>query len=222
MEQISILTNQQKIILDEVKKSDFVRKNFYLTGGTLLSFYYLQHRLSDDLDFFSEQKFETLAVFNLLQELSQKHHFTLSVRFNDPLYVANLVFENGQTLKVDFAHYPYKRLDKSLNIEGLAIDSLLDIAVNKLLTVNQRNDVKDFVDLYFLLNELGKYTIWDLMEGVKVKFRFEMEPIPLAYDFLKAERFTFLPRMIKPLELSELQRFFRELALEVGGKVIEP
>lgn len=222
MEQTSILTNEQKIILDEVKKSDFIKRNFYLTGGTLLSFYYLQHRFSDDLDFFSEQKVDTFSVFNLLQELSQKHHFTLSVRFNEPLYVVNLKFKNGQTLKVDFAHYPYKRVGQSLNIEGLAIDSLLDIAVNKLLTANQRNDVKDFVDLYFLLNELKKYTVWDLMEGVKVKFRFEMEPIPLAYDFLKAEKFTFLPRMIKSLEINELQRFFRELALEVGGKAIEP
>jgi len=222
MEQISILTNEQKIILDEVKKSNFIKTNFYLTGGTLLSFYYLQHRYSDDLDFFSEHKFETLSIFNLLHELGQKHHFTLSVRFNDPLYVANLIFENGQTLKVDFAHYPYKRLDQSLNVEGLAIDSILDIAVNKLLTVNQRNDVKDFVDLYFLLNELKKYTVWDLMEGVKVKFRFEMEPILLGYDFLKVEKFAFLPKMIKPLEINELRGFFRKLALEVGGKAIEP
>lgn len=35
---------------------------FYLTGGTALSAYYLNHRISDDLDFFSEQEFSTTSV----------------------------------------------------------------------------------------------------------------------------------------------------------------
>jgi hypothetical protein len=36
--------------------------DFYLTGGTALAEFYLQHRLSEDLDFFSEQEVESQAI----------------------------------------------------------------------------------------------------------------------------------------------------------------
>ena len=36
--------------------------DFYLTGGTALSRFYLNHRYSDDLDFFVNQKDDFLAV----------------------------------------------------------------------------------------------------------------------------------------------------------------
>ncbi|PYS37916.1 MAG: hypothetical protein DMG14_19585 [Acidobacteria bacterium] len=36
---------------------------FYLSGGTALSAYYLNHRDSDDLDFFSEHDWVTIAEF---------------------------------------------------------------------------------------------------------------------------------------------------------------
>ena len=53
MESKSILTQKQSAFLDKIGHNDFFVKNFYLTGGTALSAYYLKHRISDDLDFFS-------------------------------------------------------------------------------------------------------------------------------------------------------------------------
>lgn len=121
-------------------------------------------------------------------------------------------------MKVDFAHYPHKRIEKGKVINQVDVDSLLDIAVNKLLSVIQRREVKDFVDLYFLLKT---FTIWDLLRGIEVKFSFETEPFLIADDFIEVEQFTSLPRMIKPLTLSELKVFFRERAIEVGKKMVE-
>jgi len=95
---------------------------------------------------------------------------------------------------------------------------LADIATNKLLTINQRTQVKDFVDLYFLLE---KYTVWDLMEGMRIKYRMKTEPFFVASDFLKVEDFEFLPKMIKPLDLNELKSFFREKAKETAKKAVE-
>lgn len=45
-----ILTLQQKTFLNEFVKTD-LKDVFRLTGGTALSAFYLEHRLSDDLDF---------------------------------------------------------------------------------------------------------------------------------------------------------------------------
>jgi hypothetical protein len=94
----------------------------------------------------------------------------------------------------------------------------LDIAINKLLTVSQRNEVKDFVDLYYLLD---KFSLWDLRSGVKEKFNIETDSILIASDFLKVEDFNFLPRMIKSLDIDELKLFFREKAKELGSKSTE-
>jgi predicted nucleotidyltransferase component of viral defense system len=50
----TILTPNQKILLAEISRYQPITKRFYLTGGTALSEFYFQHRLSEDLDFFSE------------------------------------------------------------------------------------------------------------------------------------------------------------------------
>lgn len=218
MGKIQFITQEQKIILDEVARNDLFRSKFYFTGGTALSSFYLQHRYSDDLDFFSQEKFDNQVIFTLVEDWGKKHNFAFQSRFAEVVYVFNLHFKTKARLKVDFARYPYKRLEKSRIVNNIDIDSLVDIAVNKLLVVSQRNDVKDFVDLYYLLQ---KFTVWDLMEGVRIKFKMETEPILLGSDFLKVEDFDYLPRMIKPLTLEELKAFFRKKAKEIGMRSTE-
>ena len=75
------------------------------------------------------------------------------------------------------------------------------------------------MDLYFVLD---KFTIWDLIEGVRVKFKQELEPLVLGGDLIYiVDQFTELPRMIKPLMLEELKIFFHKKALELGFKKVE-
>lgn len=218
MGKISIFNKEQKIILDELKKNDFLRQNFYFTGGTALSSVYLQHRYSEDLDFFTTEKFDNQTIFALMSQWSKKHQFIFQSRFVEPVYIFNLRFENNLKLKIDFAYYPYSRIEKGVDIQGVQVDSLFDIAVNKLLSISQRTDVKDFVDIYFLLD---KFTVWDLIEGVRKKFKVKVEPILLASDFLKAEDFDFLPKMIVPLKLSNLREKFRKKAKKMGIKAVD-
>lgn len=49
---MDILTPFQKQLLKAIADSA-LSPNFYLTGGTALAAFYLQHRFSEDLDFFS-------------------------------------------------------------------------------------------------------------------------------------------------------------------------
>lgn len=217
MGEVQILTKEQRIILDEIKKHPSFRE-FYLTGGTALSAFYLQHRYSEDLDLFTEKSLNTQEIETLIQKWSEKHHFTFTSEFREVVYVFYLTFQNQQVLKVDFAHYPHKRLQREEKVNDITVDSLTDIATNKLFAITQRSAVKDFVDLYFLLE---KYTVWDLLQGVRIKFRRELEPFMIASNFLKTEKFDYLPQMIKPLTLEELRAFFREKAKEVGGKAVE-
>ncbi len=218
MGKISILTKEQDIILAEIKKSPFLSTNFYFTGGTALSAFYLQHRYSEDLDFFSEKNIDTEAIFTFFQELSKQYDFTFTSEFQEVVYIFLLKFNNTETLKVDFGYYPYKQIEKPKELNGIKTDSLTDIAVNKLLTITQRSTVKDFVDLFYLLE---KFTVWELIEGVRLKFKMQLEPFILASDFLKVEDFDYLPRMIKPLILDELKFFYRQKAKEIGRKSLK-
>ncbi|MDO8569983.1 MAG: nucleotidyl transferase AbiEii/AbiGii toxin family protein [Candidatus Daviesbacteria bacterium] len=211
-------TKEQKIILDELAQNEWFSTHFYFTGGTALSSFYLHHRFSDDLDFFSTEKFDNQTIFTLMEEWGKKHNFTFQSRFMEVTYIFNLKFKDGENLKVDFGYYPYKRVKKGMEKEGLNIDSLLDIAVNKMLTVSQRTEVKDFVDLYYLLQ---KFTVWDLMEGVGVKFKIKIDPFLAGMDLLKAEDFDYLPKMIKLLTLEKLKLFFKQQAEKLGRKSLE-
>ena len=216
MGQVSFLNKEQKSILDGLKENQLIRSNFYFTGGTALSEFYLQHRYSEDLDFFRENIFDHQLILSMMNNLKRKYKFRFESESVEQVYMFYLEFQSGIQIKVDFNTYPYKRLKKGSLINGIYVDSLLDIAVNKLLTITQRNDIKDFVDFYYLEPKFG---IWDLIEGVSVKFQMELEPWFLPTDFLKIEDFPALPKMIKPLKLSDLKTYFRARAKELGAKV---
>ncbi len=212
------LSNSQKIILDCIAQDDFLTEVFYFSGGTALSEFYLQHRESIDLDFFSFEKYDAQNILSRVESWSNKLHFSIESRYIEPTNIYFLTFTNGKKLKVDFVHYPYKQLGEHTLYNGkLKVDSKLDIATNKLLTTTQRLEVKDFVDLYFLLQE---YTIWDLINAVQIKFNIEFEPYVLGADLMVVDEFNYLPKMIKPLELSELQSFFHKLAEHLGRKSV--
>lgn len=218
MGKINYFTKVQAIILEEFKKDKFLRSHFYFTGGTALSGVYLHHRESEDLDFFTPNTYERLLILNKITRWSKDKKFNISDRSNELLQTFQLEFPKGEILKVDFNHYPYKRVKKGTFIDNIDIDSLLDIAINKLVTIYQRTQVKDFVDLYFLLK---KFTIWDLIEGVSVKFRIKLELVMIAGDFLKVEQFDILPKMLVPLSLKELKDFYKDQAKKLGMKVVK-
>ncbi len=215
MGKISIVTKKQELILKAFQSNDFLKKNFYFTGGTALSLFYLQHRQSIDLDFFTQKEVNSQVIIRIVDEWSRKYNFKYSSEFIEKIYIFHFNFPGKQKLKVDFAHYPYSRLKKGLKKQGMDVDSQFDIAVNKLMVVTQRENVKDFIDLYFLLK---KFTFWDLFRGVDSKFKQRFEPTIIASDFLKVEEFDFLPKMVKSLDLEELKKYYRNLAIKIGGR----
>lgn len=210
----------QQLVFDEFSKNEVLRNNFYFTGGTALSMFYLQHRLSDDLDFFCETDIKEETSF-AIDELMKKISILLKINHRFTLLEKTRIFEFEKDekllIKVDFASYPYNRLEKGRIYNGVVIDSLFDIATNKLLTICQRNDVKDFVDLYFLNK---KFTLWDLIHAVEKKFSREIDILLLGTEFLKVENFDYLPKMTASLELPELKEFFKEKAREVAKRVV--
>lgn len=218
MGQSQSFTKEQQYILDKVSKEQLLTSNFYFTGGTALSYLYLHHLYSDDLDLFSETKFDTEIVKRIVSGWAIDGNFTYKALWKEVVYIYILSFPNNVNLKVDFGYYPYKRVEEGKDFGEIAVDSLLDIAINKLASINQRTASKDFVDLYFLLKH---FTIWDLIEGVRIKFRIKTDPFLLAGDFLKVNDFDIMPRMIEPLTLEELKEFYRQKAKDLASRAVE-
>lgn len=208
----------QRIVFDEFSKNPKLRKQFYFTGGTALSAIYLHHRESEDLDFFSENDFNNEIIENFVNKVSRLIKIPMRSIQIEKTRMYEFVKGSKVIIKIDFGYYPYKRLKRGIKIMDVTVDNMFDIATNKLHTITARNQVKDFVDLYFLLK---KFSFWDLYYGVKEKFRMELDLIWLASDFLKVNKFEYLPKMLSPLTLERLKEFYRDQAKKIVSRVIE-
>lgn len=194
--------------------------SFYLTGGTPLAAFYLHHRYSEDLDFFSEKEIDPLPINSFLK----KHEKDLGVvrldyeqSFNRNLFFIHL---RDEVLKIEFTFFPFPRIATGAENYGVATDSLLDIAVNKLFTVYQRTKARDYVDLFFACSD-EKYAISDLIQKAKSKFDWHIDPLQLGTQFMRASEVEDWPRMIRPLDRRAFSDFFRNEAKKLGHQVLE-
>lgn len=216
----SILTQNQISILEKIGKNKFFSDNFYLTGGTALAEFYLQHRYSEDLDFFSEKEvdIEPLDVFlNSLKKELKITKIDYQGSFNRNIFFLHF---GKDILKTEFTFFPFHRIEKGGREYGILTDSLLDIAVNKLFTIYQRTQARDYVDLYFICTEKD-FTISELTKKARVKFDYHIDPIQLGTQFLKAQEVKDHPRMIKKLDGKIWQNFFTEEAKKLSSQIIK-
>jgi len=115
---------------------------FYLAGGTAV-YYYLEHRESVDLDFFSPSA-------NQLTNYQSFFRADSVLSFSDTTIHA--VVEN---VKTSLFYYPYSLLNSLQNLDSIQIASLEDMLGMKINAIVGRGSRKDFTDLYFIIHELN-------------------------------------------------------------------
>jgi len=119
-------------------------ESFRLAGGTALSLH-LGHRISIDLDFFTNELFnpEEFKIF-LSSYFNDRIIFNGSNRYG--------VFASIDQIKVDFL-YRYERfINAFFQFENVRLASLEDIGAMKIHAAANRASKKDFYDIYELLN----------------------------------------------------------------------
>ncbi|OIO49335.1 MAG: hypothetical protein CO042_02085 [Parcubacteria group bacterium CG_4_9_14_0_2_um_filter_41_8] len=161
------LTQLQKQALNAIGQTELA-KYFYWTGGTLLSSHYLHHRISEDLDFFSDDLIEeeaVLAEMNKIKKILGIAKMIHTTRMNRQQYILQ---KGKEQLKVEFVYFPFQPILKPKKIKQfpVKIASLKDISVNKIFALYQRAEPKDIIDLYCLhkakklnINEITKLAI---------------------------------------------------------------
>ncbi len=218
---MSILSNNQKNILSLLSKEKIISDNFYLSGGTALAEFYLNHRLSEDLDFFSEKEFDPegiSAIFKKIQKDAGIKSVKYEQSFNRNLFFLEL---DNDFIKTEFTYFPFPRIEKGQNIGNLQIDSLLDIAVNKLFTIHQKPRSRDFIDLYLILKMKPEWNINELMKKTHIKFDNYLDPLQLSAQFVKVDILKDYPQMLLKISPKKWQEFFIREAKKLSASKLQ-
>lgn len=199
--------------MELVSKDKQITKRFYFTGGTALAEFYLQHRLSEDIDLFTEkEEVNQVLIESFLKKISSKLSI-VEIKKSQflGLFSYTLTFKDGERLKVDFNYYPFPRINNGTKFKDLSVDNLYDIAVNKVQTMFTRTRSRDFIDLYFIMQS-SDYSLDQLIKDSKVKFDWHIDKVTLASQFVKVEEISDLPTMLVPFNRKDMEKFFLDLA----------
>ncbi|MBU4481237.1 nucleotidyl transferase AbiEii/AbiGii toxin family protein [Patescibacteria group bacterium] len=210
MSRDEILTNFQKEALKEVGKSELSRF-FVWSGGTALSFYYLQHRLSVDLDFMSQDSFrdeyllteigkiaENLGVRNIEEQKKfNRHEFWLK--------------KGKEILRIEFVFYPFPRIrpPQKLKEFNIKIDSIEDMLTNKAQAAYERSEPKDIFDLYCILL-IKKINFFRIFKWVEKKFGVKIDPVLFTSKALEGAEKLKEMRPLRPKK-----KFFKPSSIKI-------
>jgi len=150
---------QGKGLLSPIQKSFLAlfskipdQNQFYLTGGTALAEYYLGHRLSYDLDFFTSIEELILPVSYQIENLGREQNLDITVVRRFSSYVELLVVSQDERLKIDLAlDSPYRFEPPVFSTEGVYVNDYKDLQIDKLLAYFGRAEPRDAVDLFYIL-----------------------------------------------------------------------
>lgn len=168
------------------------KKDFYLAGGTALALQ-IGHRVSVDFDFFTEKDFDTKELYEYVQKV-----FGEAVRTQESSNTLAIIVQDN--VRISFMKYRYTLLGACVETEHLRLASIIDIGCMKLSAIVSRAELKDYVDLFFILKNLSlaqllvklaeKTPSLDQNLALKALVSFDdvsIEPI----DFIKGNEVTF-------------------------------
>lgn len=133
-------------------------KDLCLAGGTALALQ-IGHRMSVDLDLFGKLETSEAAFANALTTFEKV--IILKKTANIHIFSIN-------DIKVDFVNYPYPWIDDGITAQGIRLAGLRDIAAMKLAAITGRGTKKDFIDIFFLLQE---FSLSDMLRFYEAKYR---------------------------------------------------
>lgn len=216
MTRYNILTRLQQTVLDSLFADDWFRRYFYLTGGTALAEFYLGHRYSDDLDFFSNDT-DLGPIEALLKTALTKKGLRVEQLRKAP---NSLRYSIENDLQLDFVSDVDFRVGDPQFIDQFMVDSLKNIAVNKVGAILGRLEIKDYVDL-FLIMQKSPFDIFELFELGQKKDA-GLEPFVWAGIVSDVSSLKILPRMILEVDLKDIETWFHDLRDQILDRIQPP
>ncbi|MBI5218928.1 MAG: nucleotidyl transferase AbiEii/AbiGii toxin family protein [Bacteroidia bacterium] len=178
--------------------------DFNLVGGTALGLQ-LGHRISVDLDLFTDKIFNPSEIRMLLEQ----HYQLQDVSENKGGLNQKIAYpENSNNyIKVDIVKYSYQLINPPLNIDGIRLLSKEDIIPMKLAAIANRGAKKDFYDIYFLLQE---YTLKEMISSFEQKFsNYNNFYVIKSLTYFEDAENDISPKCLKKCSWDEIKQFIQ-------------
>ena len=141
---------------------------FYLTGGTALSRYYLNHRYSEDLDFFCHEEEEfSMAVEDVVRSLVNSGMLDDQIVQRMRSYVRMFVGTVSK-LKIEFVYEEIAGIGDYNALDGIKIDNPKNILANKICCIVGRDEPKDVFDIVSIAKSYS-FNWADILRAAKRK-----------------------------------------------------
>lgn len=125
-------------------------RGFFLTGGAVLVGWELAHRTTDDLDFFTDSN-DAMAVSDAtLRGAAESLGATVTSLVGSPDFHRYVVQRGDESVRVDVVRDRTPQLHDKLERDGIRMDSVEEIFVNKICALVGRSEIRDLVDLMAL------------------------------------------------------------------------
>jgi predicted nucleotidyltransferase component of viral defense system len=131
--------------------------SFFLVGGTALALQ-IGHRISVDLDFFCLSDFDENKLSKIIVEGYEGEIVSID---------KNSISAQIMEVKVEFIAHQYPMLNPILNDKEIKLASIEDLSAMKINACRNRGTKKDFVDLYFILQN---YSIESILSMTNQKY----------------------------------------------------
>ncbi|MEO8087094.1 MAG: nucleotidyl transferase AbiEii/AbiGii toxin family protein [Bacteroidota bacterium] len=186
-------------LLRELSSLDEI-KDFSLVGGTSLALH-LGHRISVDLDFFSERPFDETKLLAKLRSLLSPVNILTQSENSLNLFI--------REIRTGFLSLQYKKCKPIKKVDGISIFAIEDIAAMKLSAIASRGTKKDFYDIYFILQEFSLPEIFSFMNQKYPDLNQLQVLMSLTY-FDDAE-YSLEPVILKPVDWHAVKEFLAEV-----------
>ena len=127
----------------EILNNSNILNDFYLAGGTGCAMQ-MGHRISYDLDFFCNEEIDMDELYRKLVDLGD---------FKVDLSNSNTLTGTFNNTRISFMLYDYVLISDFKLYRDINIASLMDIGCMKMDAITSRGTKRDFVDLYYILQE---------------------------------------------------------------------
>lgn len=209
---VQALTQPAQAILELLGKRRWMR-DFYLAGGSGAALH-LGHRVSEDLDFFTPKELNTTL---LIQRLKRVGSFDLQTE------AWGTVTGILCGVRTSFFTYSYPLLEPVQRLFGVGIASLVDIGLMKIIAISQRGSRRDFIDLFFICQNVPLERLLSLLPKKYVGVNYSLPHILRSLVYFADAEGEPMPKMLRKVRWSAVKGFFesevKRIAQErMGGR----
>lgn len=197
--------------LELLGKEKFLSQ-FYLAGGTAVALQ-LGHRVSQDLDFFTNMDFDEKTI---VAELGKIGNTAIDVLKKET------VFGIFNEVKISFFFYQYPLISATAPWLGINIAGIDDLGCMKLDAIQSRGTKRDFIDLWAILQSgLDLKKLFELFEKKYSGIQYNKTHLFRSLVYFEDAEKDEMPQMLIPVLWEEVKTFLEIKTKKISEEILK-